>query len=308
MGIWQTILAATQRITTARSPYVSAAVMLYLASLWIVGARWRRFVGAIGGVIGLRRATLATLGGIAAGNLTPSSRLAGEACRITLGRLGGTVTWRQATVAALWDRLSEVPPIVVLTVMAAVAVRNLSSRTRSVALIAVLLLSLLGVAIARRAVRGSGRGLAAWREKVEFDVIRGRVFLTGIGYSCLLWLQDFLRLKCVTLAFGVTLSPAQTAMLSIIAWLGGLVPTIGGLGAVEGGLVSGLMALGVDLPTAGAITALERAISYGLSTVAGVIVIALLGGRSLWSGLRRPAGIPLLESSAARQAVKVDSL
>ncbi|HEV2986311.1 MAG TPA: hypothetical protein VGX46_18065, partial [Vicinamibacterales bacterium] len=75
--------------------------------------------------------------------------------------------------------------------------------------------------------------------------------------------------------------------LSILAMLGGLVPGVAGLGPVEGGLVAGLMAFGVDLPTAAAVTTLERAISYGFSTSAGAVVIAVLGGRSLWSVARR---------------------
>ena len=55
------------------------------------------------------------------------------------------------------------------------------------------------------------------------------------------------------------LSPTQIATLSMLAMLGGVVPAIAGLGPVEGGLVAGLMAFGVDLPTAAAVTALERA-------------------------------------------------
>ena len=47
------------------------------------------------------------------------------------------------------------------------------------------------------------------------------------------------------------------------------------------------MAFGVDLPTSAAVTALERAISYGFGTAAGGAVIALLGGRSMWIGVRR---------------------
>ena len=282
-AIWHAILLGLERLSTARPSYVVAALALYIVSLWIVGARWRNFVVALGGSVGVWRATLATLGGIAAGNLTPSSRLAGEACRIALGRLGGTVTWRQATVATLWDRVTELPPVVVLVVMAAVAVRNLMSTPRSIALAVALSVGLIGGAVAVRAIRKSNLRLAGWRARLALDAISGRVFAIGVGYSCLLWLQDFLRLTCASLAFGLTLSPEQIAALSVLAMLGGLVPTIGGLGAVEGGLVSGLMAFGVDLPTATAVTAVERAISYGLSTCAGLIVIALLGGRSLWS-------------------------
>jgi uncharacterized membrane protein YbhN (UPF0104 family) len=55
---------------------------------------------------------------------------------------------------------------------------------------------------------------------------------------------------------------------------------------VEGGLVTGLIAFGVDVPTSAAVTAVERAISYGFSTSAGALVIALLGGRSLWTAAR----------------------
>jgi hypothetical protein len=34
------------------------------------------------------------------------------------------------------------------------------------------------------------------------------------------------------------------------------------------------------------VTALERAISYGFSTSAGAMVIALMGGHSVWSAVR----------------------
>jgi len=285
-GIWHEILAGVQRLTTARPPYAIAAVALYVTSVGIVGARWRSFVRMVGGAVGLWRATLATLAGIAAANLTPSSRLSGEACRIVIGRTGGSVTWRQATIATVWDRLSEVPPIAVLAIMAALAARHLASSTRSIVFAASLAVGMIGLAIALRAIRKSDGRLQVWRDKLALDTVSARAFCTGVGCSSLLWLQDFLRLRCAALAFGVALSPTQTAALSILAMLGGLAPTVGGLGAVEGGLMSGLMAFGVDFPTAAAVTALERAISFGLSTCAGLTVIALVGGRSLWSGLR----------------------
>jgi uncharacterized membrane protein YbhN (UPF0104 family) len=275
-----------QRLASAKPSYVVAAVTLYAASLWIVGARWRLFIAMTGGQVKLWRAVLATLGGIAAGNLTPSSRLAGEACRIAIGRAGGNMTWRQATVATVWDRLSEVPAIVVLGVMSAFAVGDLALATRSGVIATAVVVGGIGCVIARRAIlKSDGQG-AVWRERLALDALSARAFGAGVGYSSLLWLQDFLRLTSVTLAFGVTLSPTQIAMLSMVAMLGGLAPTLGGLGAVEGGLVSGLIAFGVDLPTAAAVTALERAISFGLSTCAGITVIGLFGGRTLWSGLR----------------------
>src|SRR5450830_1592269 len=133
-SIWHTVANSVQRLSTARPGYAIAALALYVVSLFIVGARWRGFLRAVGGEVGILRATLATLGGIAAGNLTPSSRVGGEACRIGLVRLSGRATWQQATIAAVWDRLSELPPIIVLGAMALVAVRHLASGWRTVSM------------------------------------------------------------------------------------------------------------------------------------------------------------------------------
>ena len=283
-AIWHTLTDGVERLATARPAYAVAALLLYVLSLFMAGARWRGFLRALGGEVTLVRATLATLGGIAAGNLTPPP--GGEACRIGLVRLGGRTTWPQATVAAVWDRLSELPPILVLGGMAFVAVRSLVSGWRPVGM-ALGLAAALGIAgFALWRVRRSGFPLSGWREHLALNRVSAGLFAAGVGYSCLLWLQDFLRLTCATLAFGVVLSPTKIATLSILAMLGGVVPAIAGLGPVEGGLVAGLMAFGVDLPTAAAVTALERAISYGFSTSAGAAVIALLGGRSVWSAVR----------------------
>jgi len=296
-GIGQAVLSVAQRLSTARLAWVLAALALYIASLFIVGTRWRGFLRMVGGRAGVMRATLATLGGISVNNLTPSSRVGGEACRIALVRMAGAATWRQATIAAVWDRLSEVPPIIVLAVMSIFAVRDLSTRWRTGLMIGGLVILLILAALAARGFRRSraGEGAAGWRERLALDRVSARVLAEGVGFSVLLWLQDVLRLMCAARAFGVTLGPAKAATLAILTMIGGLVPTIGGLGAIEGGLVAGLIAFGVDVPTAAAITAAERVISFGFSTSAGALVVALLGGRSLWVSARsRPASIDQL--------------
>jgi uncharacterized membrane protein YbhN (UPF0104 family) len=295
-AIWQTVATSVQRLSTARPAYAAAALALYVISLVIAGVRWRGFLRSLGAEVSVRRATLATLGGIAAGNLTPSP--GGETCRIALLRAGGRATWQQATVAAIWDRLSELPPILVLAAMAMIAVRSTAAdwRTNTVAAGAALAIALVTLAIWRLRSSGAWTG---WRERLTRHRVSRRVFLEGVAYSSLLWLQDVLRLTCVTLAFGVVLSPTSIATLSIVAMLGGLVPGIAGLGPVEGGLVAGLLAFGVDLPDAAAITALERIISYGFSTSAGAVVIALLGGGPLWKAARRRYA-PESDADAAR--------
>ena len=283
--IWHTVTDSVARLATARPAYAVAALLLYVISLVIAGARWRGFLRALGGDVTVLRATLATLGGIAAGNLAPVP--GGEACRIGLVRLGGRATWPQATAAAVWDRLSELPPILVLAGMSLAAVRAVASGWRPAGIVLGVAAALGAGGFALRRLQRTALSPGGWRQRLAVNRVGAGLFAAGIGYSSALWLQDVLRLMCATLAFGVVLSPPQIAALSILAMLGGVVPGIAGLGPVEGGLIAGLMAFGVDLPTAAAVTALERAISYGFSMAAGGVVIAVLGGRSMWIGVRR---------------------
>ena len=282
--VWDPVAHSLQRLSTARPAYAVAVLLFYIVSLFIAGARWRGFLRERGAGVGVWRATLATLGGIAAGNLAPAP--GGEAVRIALVRLGGRATWQQATVAAVWDWLSELPPIFVLSAMALAAMGPIvaSWRSQAVAGAALGLAAIGGIALWR--LRRSGVSLDGWRARLAANRVSAGLFAVGVFYSSLLWLQDVLRLTCATLAFGVVLSPTKIAALSVLAMLGGIVPAIAGLGPVEGGLVAGLLAFGVDLPTAAAITALERAVSYGFSTSAGAVVMATLGGGSVWRAAR----------------------
>ena len=295
---WHFVARSLERLSTARPGFAAAAWLLYVISLVIAGARWRGFLRAMGGEVSVLRATLATLGGIAAGNLMPTP--GGEACRIGLVRLGGRATWQQATAAAIWDRLSELPPILVLGGMAILAARSLASAWRTPSIVLALGIAAVGIAgIAVMRLRRSEASPGGWRARLALGRVSAGLFAAGVGYSSLLWLQDFLRLTCVTLAFDVRLSPTKIATLCILAMLGGVLPGVAGLGPVEGGLVAGLMAFGVDLPTAAAVTALERGISYGFSTASGGVVIALLGGRSMWSRAHARQA-PDSEADAAR--------
>jgi uncharacterized membrane protein YbhN (UPF0104 family) len=291
-AIWETAVASVQRLATARPGFVLAALGLYVASHFIVASRLRRFLRMIGASVPVWRAALAGLAGIAVGNLMPSSRLGGEACRIALVRKAGDATWRQATIASMWDRLSEVPPITVLVIMAMLAARDLPARARTLALAVGVAILFVAGTFALRALRRSNATLAGWRERLALDSLAPSVFLTGVGFSTLVWVQDVLRLTCSALAFGVVLTPTQMALLSVAAMLSGMVPTVGGIGPVEGALVAGFVAFGVDLPTAAAITAAERMVSYGFSTSTGSLVVAFQGGRSLWGALRRRTPLP----------------
>jgi undecaprenyl-diphosphatase len=92
-----------------------------------------------------------------------------------------------------------------------------------------------------------------------------------------------IRLMVVSAALGVRLTVPQGAALTVFSIVGGLVPTVGSLGAIEGSLVTGLLLFGVPGGTATAITLVERAITYALSTALGAAALAAIGG---WDTIR----------------------
>jgi uncharacterized protein (TIRG00374 family) len=68
--------------------------------------------------------------------------------------------------------------------------------------------------------------------------------------------------------------------------LGSLPITPGGLGIVEGGLISVLLYLGLPLASASSFVFLERFISFGLSSVIGFLYLFYYGGFKIWKSAK----------------------
>jgi glycosyltransferase 2 family protein len=284
------IVDAIRRVTEADPLWVAAAVAVYGLGVVAAGARWRVLVHVLGGRIPLVYATLSIIAATFVNNVTPTGRLGGEACRIAITRMRGQLSLGLATLGSLGDRLCD---IAVLSLMAIVAVPALGPalgpRLSTAALVfgGVAIL----VVIFGRWVRPM---LHAWitssrRQLRELHLGAGPAAIVA-ACSLATWGCDVLRLMLVAAAFEVALTPTQGATLVVTMVLGGLVPTVGGLGAIEGGLLGALALFGVPLDTAIAITTVERAISYGLSTIVGGMSVMLLGGRSLLRvSIRRPS-------------------
>ena len=79
----------------------------------------------------------------------------------------------------------------------------------------------------------------------------------------------------------MTLTVQQAATVTVMSIVGGFVPTVGSIGAIDGSLVAGLMLFGANAQEAVAITLVGRAISYDVSTDAGALALAFLGGRGV---------------------------
>jgi uncharacterized membrane protein YbhN (UPF0104 family) len=274
-GVTAILQSISTAIADANPAFVIAALGLYIVSIVIAGARWRLLLGALAIAVRLRDTMLAHLAGIFVNNVTISSRIAGEAARIGVIRLRANAPIPETTAAAAFERLSEIPPLAILIVIASPAMAR-SAETR-IAIVC-------GVAFVAILVLTTPRWRNAFRDWLQRRFGQERNFLVpraamvqAMGWSSLAWLQDIARLWLGARALGVRLTLPQSATLSLLNLVGGWVPTLGGLGAVESGLVGGLMLFGVPFERAAAITAVERAISYGFGTTAGAVALAYAG-------------------------------
>ena len=266
-------------LADARLPLVGLAVVLHAVGLAITGERWRVVIAALGGRVTLVRAILINLAGIFVRNATPTTGLGGDASRVALIRAEG-VGLPQAAASFAYVRLAEIPPLAVVVAASTPFALTLASRSRTMALVALLVVALCGVCVwvARRALRARGVELLGRTRHVR---IGWSPLAAAIGYATLAQVETIARQIVVAAAFGLPLSIAQSAAVTVMGIAGGFVPTVGSIGAIDGSLVAGLMLCGATAETALAITVVERAISYGLSTAAGAAALGILGGRGV---------------------------
>lgn len=297
------------RETAARADFVCVALALavYATSIPLVALRWRAMLrGVTGRVAPLGSLVLGTLASTFVNNITPAARLGGEACRVvTLVRMR-LATTPQAAAAAAYERLSEVPAVAGLAMATLFVVGRMSFGTiglpvggaRTLGLwvasgcaLGVALAVLMRGALGRWGSRMGGRIRARWRPFAAIRVAPSAFVISAL-ISAVIWMLDVGRLRLAAAAFHAPIGLPQAATLTAITIVAGWVPTVGGLGAIEGGLVAGLVSMGVPPADAIAITVVERSISYGIGTLAGLVSLSLLGGRSLWRAVRVGPSVP----------------
>jgi len=256
---------------------VTLAVALHVVGLIITGERWRVVIAGLGSRLSLYQTTLINLAGIFVRNATPTTGLGGDASRIALLRAHG-VPLPQATASFAYVRLAEVPPLALLVLLTTPVVAQLASRSVTAVTVTALLLAVAAAIAwaARERLREHLRSL--WARTAHLRVDRGALG-SAVFYATLAQVETNARQIVVAAAFGLPLSIQQSATITAMTIVGGFVPTIGSIGAIDGSMVAGLMLCGANAETAVAITIVGRAISYGLSTAAGALALALLGGR-----------------------------
>jgi hypothetical protein len=269
-------------LADARLPLVGVALALHLAGLVITGERWRVVIVALGPRLRLARTTLINLAGIFVRNATPTTGLGGDASRIALLCAEG-VPLPRATASFAWVRLAEFPPIALLVALsmpvAVAGVRHVSDPRLTPRVIAAAMAVAGAVLwIKRKALHTRVADL--WQRTRPVHISR-RAIALAVFYATFAQIETIARQIVVAAAFGLPLTIPQAATVTVMGIVGGFAPTVGGIGAIDGSLVAGLILCGATTETAIAITLVERAISYGVGTALGAAALAWLGGRGV---------------------------
>jgi glycosyltransferase 2 family protein len=280
-------------LTHARLSLVVLALALHVTGLLITGERWRVVIAALGTKLTLWRTTLVNLAGIFVRNATPTTGLGGDASRIALLRAEG-MGLAQATASFAYVRLAELPPLVLVVLLSAPAIAAVAERSARALLITCATLAVCGAAL--WAMRGTleTQFASLWERTAHLRIDRTAAGL-AVVYATLAQAETISRQIVVAAAFGVPLTIEQSATVTAMTIVGGFVPTVGSIGAIDGSMVAGLMLFGASAGDAIAITIVGRAISYGVSTAMGAAALLLLGGR----GIRRAVSARKTNTAAA---------
>jgi uncharacterized protein (TIRG00374 family) len=149
-----------------------------------------------------------------------------------------------------------------------IAVRGLSSITRRV----------LGRFGKRGNTQGIIEGIETFYSSSYATIDRWKKLLLIGSLTLLLGALDVFRLYTIFLALGYHPTLPMLLVASALPTIVGIIPFLpGGLVLVEGSLISVLALFGVPLNLAMAATAIERGISFVLSTMVGAGVFSYLG-------------------------------
>jgi uncharacterized membrane protein YbhN (UPF0104 family) len=278
-------------LSETRICYFILAFLAYLLSVYLFAVRWQRVLNSINYDLKATDLVPIVSRGIFANNLTPASRAGDEPLRIFWVSKRFGISYTNAFRSILFERLVEAIPICVLLIYVLYSFPSLEIKylpVRNSLTLNSTYLVLLGLIAA---------GLAVWffRSKLSSPLNRvkkhwrrlHKSFIAVLLLSSAVWVLDIVRLKLIALALNLPLSLHLIATVSILYLVLGSLPiTPGGLGIVEGGLISILLYFGLPLASASSFVFLERFISFGLSSVIGFFYLFYYGGFKIWKSAK----------------------
>jgi len=278
-------------LTETQFRYVILAFLIYLLSVYLFAVRWQQVFSCIGYELKATDLLPILFGAIFVNNLTPASRTGGEPLRILWVNKRFRISYTDGFITILFERLVETVPVILLLLYVVYFFPSLDIKLlpqKSILTLNSTYLLLLALIIIGVLVWFFWARIAALLKEIQKNWRQlKKSFIPVLLLSCGVWVLDIIRLKLIALALNLNLSLYTIAAVSILYLLLGILPiTPGGLGIVEGGLISLLLYFGLPLASSGSFVILERFISFGLSSLIGFLYLSYYGGIEIWKNTK----------------------
>ena len=297
-----------EAVKSANPLLIASAVAIYFLSVAVWAARWQTALSAIKCKTGFGTRYLILCATIFLNNITPFARVGGDPFgRVyMLNKLENT-SYSTGMASSLGEHLLK--PLVIVSFLLAGLFLQFGKESLLIGsvIITAWVLVALGIIfgprlffkkrIAVRRISSIVSRVLGWfgKSKNTQEVIEGietfysstyatidkgkTVLLIGL-WSLLTGLLDIFRLSTIFLALGYYPKLPMLLIAYTLQPIVGLIPFLpGGLVLIEGSLISLFAYFGVPLNLAMAATAIERGISFVLSTIVGAGVFSYLGVR-----------------------------
>ena len=290
-------------------PLFGLAIGVYLVSIPLAVLSWSAVLRMLESAVSVIKFVPILMAGVFVNNITPMSRAGGEIVRVYGLREKFRLPYTNAILSVALSRLIEMAPVGLIGIIGVFALikRHIIS-WQQLGFVGIAGCCIAGIAawgiykshcmpalwsrilgyFLRKEQRLSSRygqvsELAPSIGNIVWSIKQKKAFVESILFSSVLWALSLVRLKLLAYALGIELSFSAVAAATVWYIVIGLFAlTPGGIGIIEGGLVAAFVFMGVPPSQAFALTVLERAISYLLSTSIGAVCLLALGGRQLW--------------------------
>ncbi|KZX16741.1 hypothetical protein MBCUT_06050 [Methanobrevibacter cuticularis] len=293
--------------------YILLAIAIQIITYYLFALRWQ-LINKIADInIGIKSLIPMVLVGMSINNITPSGRGGGEPVKAyLLSKYSGKPS-EETFASVIADRALDTFPFLVLAIITIISV--ILYFKLSYLIVTILIISVIGVTVAFLLLiymsinQKAGEKITGWIIRiVKFFYKKGpenleeRIKKAILGFqktmkmvlsdknilyyalpvSFLLWGAEILRVYCVFLAFGATVSPLLIGEVFIVASLIGMIPILpGGLGAVDGTMILLFSSAGIPSSISAAATVVERLISFWLTTIVGFVILPYYGASVL---------------------------
>ncbi|HEX4348670.1 MAG TPA: flippase-like domain-containing protein, partial [Vicinamibacterales bacterium] len=181
-AFWHTFAGAAALLTHIHPAFALAAFVVFLCGAWLAGARWCLILRALGATCTTWTAVVTYSAGVFVGNVTPMRTIGNDAARIALIRTRSDASLKAATASVVYDRVSELPAVAVVFLLA------IPTLHPSLAIVFSVTAVLAVLALVPAVRRGLTKRVAAWHETIVGVPVGGGSVAAALACSVGVWL------------------------------------------------------------------------------------------------------------------------